>query len=85
MGQVRFENKKDVWEIGYSISKLFRGKGLGGALLDVALRGFKASVETANVMGQVKVSNKASRKVFERLGFDVSALDEAKIEYRRAL
>lgn len=64
-GQVRFEKIKDNYEIDYSVSKTFRGKGLSKLmLLKAILKG-----PTGRYVGKVKKNNKISKKVFESLNF----------------
>ena len=82
VGQVRFERVKNSWEIGFSLSPLFRGRGMGSALLDAAINNFSRHVPGATLVGLVKRENIVSRKVFERLGFIATDCGD-KIEYCR--
>ena len=74
IGQIRFENKKDTWEIDYSIDSGFRGKGLGKKLIDM---GIKQLPEGTLIKAIVKEENIASCKVFEKLGFEKVEAEQA--------
>jgi len=70
VGQVRIEFEQQTGTIDYSVAAEFRGQGLGTAILRrtfAQLRQEKPAPWT--LVGQVKVTNPASRRVFERLGF----------------
>lgn len=69
VGQVRFEQQGDVWQIGYSVDALFRGAGIGKRLLALAIERLQADVPFAKVVGRVKSANTASHRVFRTLGF----------------
>jgi len=86
-GQVRFERDPDsTWFIDYSLAPEFRGLGLGRPLLNTALSFLCRSVPNAVVMGQVKIENVPSQRVFESLGFHRdTALVDGLIVYRRNL
>ena len=70
LGQVRFELVGEAWEVHYSLSAAFRGRGLGKELLDAAMAGLHAEFENAVVFGKVKADNKASCRIFDALGFE---------------
>lgn len=84
IGQVRFDRVGEHWSIDYSISPTFRGTGLGRQVLEAALREMGRVAPGAVVLGQVKVGNIASRRVFESLGFTAHDTESA-IEYRNQL
>jgi UDP-2,4-diacetamido-2,4,6-trideoxy-beta-L-altropyranose hydrolase len=73
IGQVRFErNRNNVWEIDYVLSPIYRGRGLGKALLGKALDEMSVDNPQTLIIGKVKESNIPSRRVFEALGFQLS-------------
>ena len=68
LGQVRFE-RKDGWRINYSVGAEFRGFGLGGTMLAMAITELRRRHPGARLVAEVKPDNAASRRVFETLGF----------------
>ncbi len=74
VGQVRFERQPDrSWEISYLVAPLFRGRGIARPMLDMAIRKLCDVHARARVSGYVKLTNPASIRVFEGLGFNISA------------
>jgi UDP-2,4-diacetamido-2,4,6-trideoxy-beta-L-altropyranose hydrolase len=74
VGQIRYElTENDKWIIDYSISKNYRGRGLGKQIISITI----ALFENGIFRGEVKSSNIASKKAFESNGF--SKLDELKL------
>jgi UDP-2,4-diacetamido-2,4,6-trideoxy-beta-L-altropyranose hydrolase len=69
LAQVRFERRGDVWTIGYSVERAFRGRGVGGQVLERALADMEREFPRAEFVGVVKLENTPSRRIFERLGF----------------
>lgn len=69
VGQVRFEQKSPPkWEIDYSVEPALRGQGVGFHMMSLALAAFRK--QTADpVLAVVRESNKASSRIFEKLGF----------------
>ncbi len=68
IGQVRLEKKKNFINISYSLSKKFRGFGLGKKLLSIALKKIKKKTNIV-LVGKVKKKNIKSVNVFKSLGF----------------
>lgn len=88
VGQVRFELCEDTAEIGYSLASVFRGRGLGSEMLNLAFGALAAgSDRSLSLVARVKEGNIASNKVFNKLGFDVQERDgeEGVIVYTRSL
>ncbi len=69
LGQVRFERLDKTWVVDYSLATVFRGCGMGRLLLDTAFLRFCTDECAPFVIGEVKIDNLASRRVFESLGF----------------
>lgn len=76
IGQVRFEQLDSVWYIGYLLDPALRGRHLGTKLLQTALQAFQYSIKDGQLVARVKLSNIASQKIFEKLGFTVVAKRE---------
>jgi len=72
LGQVRFERHDQSWEVHFSVSPIFRGRGLGRRILEAALSKFRGIGVTCTVVfGQVKSGNRPSCRVFESMGFEI--------------
>ncbi len=77
IGQVRFEVASGHWEVHYALSAEARGKGLGRKFLKVALQEFARSGVTKMLFGRVLTENKASQKIFEKLGFSKKEVSDS--------
>ncbi|MBZ0159608.1 MAG: UDP-2,4-diacetamido-2,4,6-trideoxy-beta-L-altropyranose hydrolase [bacterium] len=73
IGQVRFERSEDAWEISYSLDARCRGAGLAKPLLQTAMLKLRSTELGAIIFGKVKAGNRASRHVFDGLGFESKA------------
>lgn len=69
IGTVRFDGNHGNWKVNYSISKEWRGKGLGSKVLRVAIHHLLVDRKCESIMAVVKKDNFASLRVFEKLGF----------------
>ena len=85
VGQVRFEQSAEGWEIDYALDPLARGRHLGKALLKTALLALSRDLKNALLLGRVKRLNVPSRKVFEALGFVSRIGRDGEIIYNRVL
>ena len=65
IGQIRVDKINDYYEIDYSISNAFRGRGLGNKILELLI----TQVGNVNLLAKVKKSNQPSIKVFINNGF----------------
>lgn len=72
-GQVRLERADEAWEIGYSLDPAFRQIGLGRRLL---LAGVPVGLVPRRLVARVKVDNDASARIFRRLGFGESLVQD---------
>lgn len=70
VGQARFDRESMGWVISYAVAPLFRGRGVGRAILEVALAEFHAEEADTVVIGVVRRENVASNRIFESLGFE---------------
>lgn len=73
-GQVRIELEKNYYVIDYSISKSFRGLGLGQVMINHIINLFNKFKFKAIV----KLSNKASLQIFKNLNFKMVEQDNQK-------
>lgn len=71
VGQIRLEYKENSACISYSIDKKYRGQGHGKKILELAEKKvLEERREIAYFYGEVKSDNIASRKVFDKLGYE---------------
>lgn len=82
LGQVRFEKRLGIWEIGYSLTRACRGFGLAARLLGGALDSLLPEPGGSTVRGRVKLENDRSAKVFRRLGFAESLAHDERGAHR---
>ncbi|KHM52665.1 hypothetical protein NZ47_03435 [Anaerovibrio lipolyticus] len=66
IGQIRLTAKGQAWDIDYSVDVNYRGNGYGGRLFELVEQELQKGTE---LVGEVKSSNVASQKVFERQGY----------------
>ena len=85
IAQVRFERQGLLWMISYSLSPIFRGRGLAVGCLRMAISELAAEERKVALLASVKPSNIASRNVFERLGFAIVTESIDSIEYRHVV
>lgn len=86
IGQVRFERQGHAWEVHYALAPEFRGRGIGRHLLGMALAKLREEGVNGLVIGQVKIGNFSSQKIFETLGFESQLNTEEQIViYQRSL
>lgn len=70
VGQVRFEIKYKVALISISIEKEYRGNGISLSILLKSVQECTQYFENVkNIIAYIKISNIASKKLFERAGF----------------
>jgi UDP-2,4-diacetamido-2,4,6-trideoxy-beta-L-altropyranose hydrolase len=85
VGQVRFDKESEAWAISYSVAPAFRGRGLGAKILERALSALSSEGHRELILGRIKPTNIASRRIFEKLGFVLAAEDTVELEFRRTL
>jgi UDP-2,4-diacetamido-2,4,6-trideoxy-beta-L-altropyranose hydrolase len=73
VGQVRFQRLGSAWQVHYALGPVFRGRGLGRALLRCGLKALRAEEGGALIFGEIRQTNRASQTVFESLGFSARA------------
>ena len=72
IGQIRLTAKGQAWDIDYSVDVSYRGNGYGNRLFELVEQELQKGTE---LIGEVKSSNVASQKVFERQGYQRTAND----------
>lgn len=87
IGAVRFQEATHGWEVHFSLAPMFRGRGLGRRLVEVALLNLRADkMDIEQIVGRVKAGNLASRRIFEALAFESEEDPGGEVVvYRRAL
>lgn len=78
--QVRFEPKGTGTVISYMLDQVFRGKGLSGPIIEMAL---KTAHIGSEVTALVKSSNSQSRLVLERHGFLPDSIEDSHVVLKR--
>jgi RimJ/RimL family protein N-acetyltransferase len=80
VGQIRYDRAADEQsaEIGFSISKEHRGKGLGVEILRLTVRRALQDLDCRKITALVIEGNEASRKAFLRAGFQLEGSTEIK-------
>jgi UDP-2,4-diacetamido-2,4,6-trideoxy-beta-L-altropyranose hydrolase len=68
VGQIRFDLVDGFWEIDYSIDKSHRGRGFGKKIIELGILEFPCS---SQFRAKVKLTNFASLKIFEQVGFEL--------------
>lgn len=74
VGQVRLNIEDGAGRISYSVDKECRGDHLGQKILALAEK--EAAGKAARLTAEVKPDNTASRRTFEKLGYELSAEQE---------
>jgi UDP-2,4-diacetamido-2,4,6-trideoxy-beta-L-altropyranose hydrolase len=69
IGQVRFVQEADFWELNYSLDEIVRGRGWGKHMVKLALEWLSANGLSGTVNARVKNSNQASLKALLDCGF----------------
>jgi UDP-2,4-diacetamido-2,4,6-trideoxy-beta-L-altropyranose hydrolase len=85
VGQVRFDREGQASAISYSVAPLLRGRGLGAKILEIALSSLACEGHNEPILGRVKPTNLASRRIFEKLGFALVGETADALEFRRTL
>ena len=65
IGQIRVEMKDEYYEIGYTISEQYRGKGFGNKIINL----LQVKLGNINLLARVKNKNIPSIKIFTKNGF----------------
>jgi RimJ/RimL family protein N-acetyltransferase len=79
MGQIRVDRINDFYEIDYSISNAYRGRGLGNKIVQLLI----ARLGNINLLAKVKKSNQPSIKVFKNNGFELFKEENELVVYTK--
>jgi RimJ/RimL family protein N-acetyltransferase len=79
IGQIRIDKINDYYEIDYSISNAFRGRGLGNKIVELLI----TQVGNVNLLAKVKKSNQPSIKVFINNGFKLYKEENELVVYSK--
>ncbi|NJL74344.1 MAG: GNAT family N-acetyltransferase [Saprospiraceae bacterium] len=82
VGQIRFDLNAQEAIISFSLDAAFRGKGLGYLILEKAVAKFYQIHPDKVIVGYVKITNTASNKLFQRLGFKRTLAMQYEAAYR---
>jgi UDP-2,4-diacetamido-2,4,6-trideoxy-beta-L-altropyranose hydrolase len=86
LATVRFDPIATGWRLNYSVGAQYRGRGLGGPVLERAMAALARSrPEASSLVARVMAANQPSHRVFRRLGFEVVSDAAGAVEYRRSL
>ena len=88
VGQIRFDMDRTQREttISYAIAQEHRGKGIGLSVVKMGLElFFKSEKDILHVNAIVKSTNEASRKIFDRLGFQINAEENGFLHYIKSI
>ncbi len=86
VGQIRFDVKDNKAQISYSLDEKYRGKGLGGFLVEGGTEKLKADLPTVEkIIGYVKTDNIASVKVFQKLNFIKNENTKSNFKFSQAV
>ena len=79
IGQIRVDKFNEYYEIDYSISKAYRGRGLGKKIVELLI----TQMGNLNFLAKVKKTNQASNKVFINNGFELQKEENELMVYTK--
>ena len=71
IGYVQLVKIEEGWEIGYHIADAFTGNGYATEAANLFLKHLKDNTQIKEIYGIALASNKASRRVLEKCGFEL--------------
>ena len=71
LGYVQLVKIEDGWEIGYHIAEIYNGNGYATEAVNLFLDHIKNNMNLKQIIGIALASNKASRRVLEKCGFEL--------------
>jgi RimJ/RimL family protein N-acetyltransferase len=86
VGMIRFDIKDKISTISYLVDKMQRGRGVGTAIIQNGLEAFlSGSLFHGEIHAEVKMSNVASIKIFEKLDFLGEIKNENTIRFKKII
>ncbi|WP_051010570.1 GNAT family N-acetyltransferase [Selenomonas sp. F0473] len=76
VGQIRVNRRDEEYVISYSIDKHFRGHAFGRYMLTLLAQWMKEEYDRGILSALVKKDNRASQRIFERLGYQCMEEDD---------
>ena len=71
LGYVQLVKIEEGWEIGYHIAMIYNGNGYATEAVNLFLDHIKNKTNLKQIIGIALASNKASRRVLEKCGFEL--------------
>ena len=71
LGYVQLVKIEEGWEIGYHIAKIYTGNGYATEAVKLFLNYIKNNTSLKQIIGIALASNKASRRVLDKCGFEL--------------
>ena len=71
LGYVQLVKIEEGWEIGYHIAEIYTGNGYATEAVNLFLNYIKNNTSLKQIVGIALASNKASRRVLEKCGFEL--------------
>ena len=71
LGYVQLAKIEEGWEIGYHIAEIYNGNGYATEAVNLFLEHIKNKTNLKQIIGIALASNKASRRVLEKCGFEL--------------
>ena len=71
IGYVQLVKTDDGWEIGYHIADIYTGNGYATEAIKLFLKYLKNAAKIQQIIGIALASNKASRRVLDKCGFEL--------------
>ena len=82
-GMVRFERKRNVAILNYSLAREFRGRGHSTQMLALALLEVDSAWTGVDILAMTVPSNIASIKSLKKVGFVMKEANETYCKYQR--
>lgn len=82
LGYIRYDNCDKGLEISIAVDNKSKGGGLGSILLNESLKKLPENILKKTIIAEVKLSNEASQRLFEKNGFRLIKTDDIFKTYR---
>lgn len=81
ISQVRFDKNDNEATVSISITPEFRGQGYGDKILKCVSEKIVVENKIKKIKADIKIKNKASKKIFEKAGYILKEKDSEKLRY----